>query len=286
MEKCMAETKTLNLEQKWESLTLANNFIFYKVMRHHPDACKHLIEMLLGIKIEKMEMHNEEVIDIDYDSKGVRLDVFVKDSGRMYDIELQVANTHELPERSRYYSALMALDSLKEGEPYKSLKDSHVIFICMSDIFDQDLPVYTFENICLEDNKIKLKDRDFRHFFIAPTCAKMIEDEEVKSFFNFLISNSAKSRFTSMLSGYVNNAKRNMQWRVQYMTWARQRYYDFEDGKQAGIAEGREEGAQANARENAKNFAVIGLPPETVSKGCSLPLEQVLALRDELKLEI
>ncbi len=282
----MAETKTLNLEQKWESLTLANNFIFYKVMRHHPDACKHLIEMLLEIKIEKMEMHNEEVIDIDYDSKGVRLDVFVKDSGRMYDIELQVANTHELPERSRYYSALMALDSLKEGEPYKSLKDSHVIFICMSDIFDQDLPVYTFENICLEDNKIKLKDRDFRHFFIAPTCAKMIEDEEVKSFFNFLISNSAKSRFTSMLSGYVNNAKRNMQWRVQYMTWARQRYYDFEDGKQAGIAEGREEGAQANARENAKNFLVLGLPPETVSKGCSLPLEQVLALRDELKLEI
>ena len=84
----------------------------YKVMRHHPDACKHLIEMLLGIKIERMEMHNEEVIDIDHDSKGIRLDVFVKDVNKMYNVEMQVANTHELPERSRYYSAIMALQAL------------------------------------------------------------------------------------------------------------------------------------------------------------------------------
>lgn len=80
MEEKMSENITA---EKWESLTLANNFIFYKVMRHHPDACKHLIEMLLGIKIEKMEMRNEETIDIDHDAKGIRLDVFVKDVNRM-----------------------------------------------------------------------------------------------------------------------------------------------------------------------------------------------------------
>ena len=80
-------------EEKWEQATLANNFIFYKVMRHHPDACKHLIEMLLNIKIEKMEMHSEEVIDLDHDSKSVRLDVFLKDTGKMYEIEMQATNT-------------------------------------------------------------------------------------------------------------------------------------------------------------------------------------------------
>ena len=275
----MNETKTVSNTEKWESLTLANNFIFYKVMRNHPDACKHLIEMLLGIKIEKMEMHNEEVIDIDHDSKGVRLDVFVKDVNRMYDIEIQVANTHELPERSRYYSAIMALDTLKEGEPYKALKESHVIFICMSDIFDKGLPVYTFENICLEDNKTKLNDRDFKHFFIAPTCAKMIKNEEVKSFFNFLISNSAKSRFTSMLSGYVNNAKHNMQWRVQYMTFARQQYYAFQDGKQAGIAEG-----QLNAKIEAAVMLVreFNVEPKLAAEKINAPIDKVLeALRQE-----
>ena len=223
-------------------------------------------------------MHNEEVIDIDHDSKGIRLDVFVKDVNRMYNIEMQVANTHELPERSRYYSALMSLDTLKEGEPYKALKDSHVIFICMTDIFDQGLPVYTFENLCLEDNSIKLKDRDFRHFFIAPTCAKMIENKEIKSFFNFLISNSASSRFTNMLSGYVNNAKHNMQWRHQYMTFARQQYYAFEDGKQAGIAEG-----ELNAKtEAAENLLRENISPEVVARCVGLPIVDVQKLAESL----
>ena len=116
--------KQLSAEEKWEKATLANNFIFYKVMRHHQDACKRLIEMLLGIRIEKMEMSNEEAIEVDYDSKGIRLDVFVKDTKKIYDIELQVANTKELPERSRYYQGLMDLDTLKSGQKYKDLKDS------------------------------------------------------------------------------------------------------------------------------------------------------------------
>ena len=55
--KNISETKNeLTPEQKWEQATLANNFIFYKVMRNHPDACQHLIEILLNVKIEKMEM--------------------------------------------------------------------------------------------------------------------------------------------------------------------------------------------------------------------------------------
>ena len=32
----------LTPEQKWEKATIANNFIFYKVMRHNPDVCKKL----------------------------------------------------------------------------------------------------------------------------------------------------------------------------------------------------------------------------------------------------
>ncbi len=164
--------KNLTPEEKWEQATLANNFIFYKVMRHHPEACKHLIEMLLKVKIEKMDMRSEETIELDYDAKGIRLDVFVKDTGRMYDVELQVTNTGELPERARYYQGVMDLDTLKAGQKYKELCDSHVIFICLEDVFHNNLPVSTFENICIEDGTTKLGDRAYKHFFIAPTCAK------------------------------------------------------------------------------------------------------------------
>jgi predicted transposase/invertase (TIGR01784 family) len=273
----------LTLEEKWEQATLANNFIFYKVMRHHPDACKYLIEMLLNIKIEKMEMHSEEVIDIDHDSKSIRLDVFVKDTGKMYDIEMQTTDTKDLPKRSRYYQALMDLDTLKTGQLYKDLKDSHVIFICLEDIYKNGLPIYTFEYICTEDGKTKLNDRALKHFFIAETCAKMIENKEARSFFEFLISNKATSSYTSDLDKYVTDAKHNMQWRVQYMTWERQRTYDFNAGQEKGIAIGEQRGRQEAAIESAKNFLKMNiLTPEQIAQGTGLTVDEVKQLAAEV----
>ena len=264
----------LTPEEKWERATLANNFIFYKVMRYHPDACKHLIEMLLNIEIERMEMHNEETIDIDHDARGVRLDVFVKDTGKMYDVEMQTTNPKDLPERSRYTQALMDLDTLKSGQPYKMLKDSHVIFICFDDIFNKGLPVYTFENTCKEDGKTILNDRAIKHFFIAESCAKMIENEEISNFFEFLISNKASNKYTSDLDRYVKDSKHNMQWRVQYMTWERQRAYDLEEG----IAIGEKK----KAIENAKNLLKMKLGSyEQISQAVGLTVDEVKQLAEE-----
>ena len=252
-------------EDRWKKATLANNFIFYKVMRHHPEECKHLIEMLLKVKIESMMMHNEEVIDIDCDAKSIRLDVYVSEDKRMYDVELQVADTNELPERSRYYSALMSLDSLKIGEKYKQLRDGHVIFICMNDIFKNGLPVYTFENICMENKKTKLNDRDYKHFFIAPTCAKMVKNPELKAFFELLISNNSSNEFTSNLKKYVDDAKHNMQWRHEYMTWERIQAYARD--------EGRLEKAVENAIKTIKKYHAT---PEEAANDMGAPLDKVL----------
>lgn len=260
----------------YRKLTLANNFMFYKVMRHHPEACKKLLEMLLNIKIKKMTMAAEETIKIDLDAKSIRLDVFVKTGKKMYDIELQVANTQELPERSRFYAAAMDLDTLKPGDKYNKLKDSHVIFICMEDVFQNGLPVNTFENICLEDGKTKLNDRTYKHFFIAPLCAKIIKDEELKRFFEFLINNKAKTQYTSNLKEYVEDARHNTQWRLQYMTWERQRTYDYEDGKVAG--------AQQKAIEAAENLLRMEVgTPEQIAQAQGLSLQKVLELKEQIK---
>ena len=275
----MPNEKFLTPEEKWEKATLANNFIFYKVMRNHPDVCQHLIEMLLKVKIKSMEIRNEEILDIDHDAKGVRLDVFVKDDSRLYDIELQIVNTKEIPERARYYQGLMDLDTLKSGQKYKDLKDSHVIFICLEDIFKRGLPVCTFENICLEDGKTKLNDRTYKHFFFAPLCAKIIRDEEVKKFFEFLISNSVESDYTLKLDEYVKDAKHNMQWRHEYMTYERIQAYAFDEGKEQGLLQG----AQQKAVENAVNFLKMNVLSDTqIAEGTGLPLEQVLELKSKL----
>lgn len=274
-------------EDKWKKATLSNNFIFYKVMRDHIPACQKLIEMLLKIKLKQIKFHAEEVIEIDNWAKGIRLDVFVKDTGKVFDLELQVANTAELPERARYYAASMAVDSLKSGQKYRELSDSHVIFICLEDIFENGLPVYTFENTCLEDEKIKLNDRDYKHFFIAPTCAKMLEDREIRSFFDFLITGKTSSSFTKELEGYVAEAKQNHEYKRQFMNWERQRAYDFDDGKQAGLQEGLQQGIEQGARQtafkNAENCLKDGDSPEKVARCIGLPLEEVQKIAEKIK---
>ena len=143
--------KEQTLEEKWENAGLENNFIFYHVFHNNPDLCKILLEILLKIEIDHIEMHNEETIIVDYEAKGVRLDVYAKNETQAFNLEMQVADTKDLTKRIRYYQALIDVDCLKSGELYNNLKDSYVIFICMKDIFGMGLPVYRFENLCSEN---------------------------------------------------------------------------------------------------------------------------------------
>ena len=46
-------------------------------------------------------------------------------------------------------------------------------------------------------------------------------------------------------------------------------------------AKGREEGAREKALETARSFLKLGIPPETISNGTGLSLEEVQALRED-----
>ena len=116
--------------EKWESLTLADNFIFCKVMEDNPDVCKELLEMLLEIKIDRIEKPvSERNFKVDFDSKGIRFDVYVKDgTGRCFDIEIQTAHFTNLSKRARYYQGLMDVDNVQAGADYDILKGQNSSF--------------------------------------------------------------------------------------------------------------------------------------------------------------
>ena len=52
-----------------------------------------------------------------------------------------------------------------------------------------------------------------------------------------------------------------------------------------GLKRGLKRGVQETAIANAKNLLKLGVSSETIAQGCSLPLEQVLALKKELDRE-
>jgi predicted transposase YdaD len=61
---------------------------------------------------------------------------------------------------------------------------------------------------------------------------------------------------------------------------------DYITGINAAKREGREEGAKATAIANAKNLLSLNkLSADEIAQCCSLPLEQVLALKEELERE-
>ncbi|WP_297779532.1 Rpn family recombination-promoting nuclease/putative transposase, partial [Blautia sp.] len=122
-------------EQKFQDLTIKNNFMFGAVMAQ-PETCKGVIELVLGMKIDHVEVSKEKSMVYHPEYKGVRLDVYAKDENNTrYNIEMQVAKKPALGKRTRYYQGQMDMELLLSGHEYKELPNSYVIFICDFDPF-------------------------------------------------------------------------------------------------------------------------------------------------------
>ena len=298
----MEEMHELTPAEKWERATLADNFIFCKVMTANPDLCKELLELLLNIKIERIEIPvAERSFKVDYDSKGIRFDVYVKDgTGRCFDIEIQTTNRTNLAKRARYYQGLMDVDSLVSGADYSELNESYVIFLCMEDAFGNGLPVYDFHQACKQDSEVLLNDGTHKVFFNASKYDKM-PTESLREFFKFLNGLNAASDFTDQLEQKVRYAKTNAQWRHRFMTWeqemriqvkekseqlakemakdlANEMVEDRVNAMRKDIEKEAKEMAAEKVEETAKKLLAEKIAPEVVAKCTGLSLEQVKKL--------
>ena len=71
--------------------------MFGTIMKNKP-ICKGVLECLLHIKVGKIEYPSlQKTIAPFYESKGIRLDVHVSDSSRIFDIEIQTSVPPDLP---------------------------------------------------------------------------------------------------------------------------------------------------------------------------------------------
>lgn len=264
--------KNLTPEEKWERATIANNFIFYKVMHNNPEICKELLEILLEMKLDRIEMRQEEEVEIDYGKKGIRMDVYAYGVDKAFNIELQTSDTGELPERARYYQGVLDVDQLNKGVEYSELRTSYVIFICIPDIFKKGLGKYSFENICKENSEVVLNDRAYKYFFIAKNYDKILNEDQ-KDFLRLVLSNECSSGFSNKISKMVEAAKHNTQWRKQFMEFERQMAYSFREGKAEGKAEAKEEVVVEMLKKD--------ISPELIAECVKLPLEKVLELQEK-----
>lgn len=256
--------KQTNKADNWENLTITNRFIFNKVFTNNPDACRQLLEILLGMKIARIQKpQGEFVIEGNIENHAVRFDIFTKDKNQHYDVEMQTTIEDDLPERARYYQAMMDVDSLESGKPYKDLKNSIVIFICTFDPFKKQRPKYEFRNLDIHDRETELGDRTTKIFFNVNEYDKIQDDEALKSLLKYFSQNKSEDGFTDSLTNLVKIAKKNERWRQDYMTYERWQYYErqhgikegYEEGVQTGIAQGISQGIAKQKAEDEKRIA-------------------------------
>lgn len=222
----------------YDELDITDNFMFGKIMRD-PALCKQLLEIILGIKIKKISYPEEEkVINISSDGKSIRLDVYADDErGTVYNCEMQTSDTSELPKRTRYYQGMIDLNLIEKGQHYKELKPSFVIFICTFDPFREERYVYTFENRCIENLYLPLGDAT-RKVFLNAMGTKDPVSAELKAFLQYVASGKTNDTFTQSLDAAVKHARKNEDWRREFMTLQLRDMENREKGRQEGRQEG------------------------------------------------
>ena len=278
-------------------LPFTNDKIFMNVMRS-PKICRALLELILpneeigAIRIKKsdnpfldnsaidekadesMSIKTQKTLKLGADAHGVRFDAFVESSKLWAVIEMQTSDGSELDIRARYYHANMDLDFLEQGQPYKDLKPSYVIFICTFDHFNMDEPVYFFRSWDVEKS-LPLKDLSYT-IMLNTTCSPEKVPEALKPFYEYL--NDPKKNQASELTRMIDERVRKFnssEWRQKYMTFEYILNEQKRESEAIGFEKGRTEGAAQKQREIAKNFKQEGIPIEIIAENTGLSCEEI-----------
>ena len=275
--------------KSFDELTFTDDGMFQAVLSD-PEIAAELVERLLHIRVKKVEYPElEKVIAPYYSSKGVRLDVYLRDSEKVIDVEMQSYPQEALGLRTRYYQSMMDADSLLKGQDYPDLPASYILFICKTDPFADEaekkygLPCYTFQTVCMENGDVKIDDKTLKVIYNASAYDKA-EDKKIRDFLRFIHTNSSgEDDFSRRLSNAVEKMKENEKFRRNY---AAMNLHDRDIQKitrREALAEGMAKGQQQKAIEAAENLLRMNiLSIEQIAQAQGLPLTKVQELSERL----
>lgn len=221
-------------------LNLEDDFLFAKVMSDM-EICRKVLEKILIVPIKKVEVPTtQKTINVLYEGKGIRLDVYVNDDkGTIYNVEMQRGKKKELPKRSRYYQGSIDLDLISSGGYYTELKKTYIIFICTFDPFSDKRHLYTFENRCQENPSLALGDEVTKIFL--NTKGKIDDvDADMKEFLAYVenttdaFAEQSSNPLIKEIHKRVTEVKQSKEMEVEYMTLLQRDRENLEQGREEG----------------------------------------------------
>ena len=238
----------------WSELTIADNFIFCKVMENER-ICRGVLETLLGISVEHIDyLKTENPIENFYDSRGIRLDVYVKDSERIFNIEMQTGNYNDMLLRARYYLSSSDVATTKRRTKFKDIRETYILFICKDDPFGEEIPRYTKISKFLETDRISYDDKS-RNVFYNCSAWEKESNPEVRGVLKFIYGLKPDSGLAIEMDEAASLAKQKSDLEDEYMYFSDILEDEKEEAREIGLAEGRAEGlAEGHAEGHAEGL--------------------------------
>ena len=244
--------------RKLEDLNLIDNFLFQQMLQQKEEGeefARILLSTVLGKHIRKVTIVSQKnILGIDTDKHGIRLDAYIEDLSDeldpnladarlipdlsteglfpstdadavapvpdIYDIEPN--NTYEkesLPKRIRYYHGLIDSQLLSSGVNYSRLPNLVIIIILPYDPFDKNRMVYTIQNHCTEDASIPYDD-GAKKIFLYTRGTEGNPSQELKDMLKYIeksTNDNATNQDIASIQELVTKVKHKKEVGVNYM---------------------------------------------------------------------
>ena len=168
---------------------------------------------------------------------------------------------------------MIDLQLLDKGMRYRYLNDSYIIFICPFDLYGKGRHMYTFDKRCKEDPELTMGD-GATHIFLNTKGTMEDVSASLRAFLDYVDGRLSDDSFVQELKEAVDEAKKNREWRHEYMTLMLRDQENIEKGIELGRAEGRAEGrTEGRAEERQEGIRLMvsalwdfGIPKEEIRR--------------------
>lgn len=267
------------------------DFVFSGIMNNE-QICKETLEEILKIKVKKIErLEPQKFVNTtvktkkekkDYEefrARGIRFDIYLESDNSIYNLEMQNLDTHNLPQRARYYMGQINSLVLKPKDNFNKLNKAYVIFICTFDLFNQGENMYEF--VYKEKKSNLLLNDGSEIIFLNTTSNNDNISENLKGFLKFIECSTIETvkEYDSPLAkkayDQLLKLRKDKKVRKQYMKYSIEKEKYLEQGEAKGI--------QKEKRILAKNLLIEGDSIEKIAKVTSLTIEEIEEIRKEMK---
>ena len=156
---------------------LTNDILFKMLFVKYPDLLQRLVAELLSIEyisINEFTIRNPEMPPEAMGDKFCRLDINMIVNGQRVDLEIQVENEGNYPERSLFMWAREFSTAISEGQDYTLLPRTIIISILGFKQFKDPNKFHSEFQVLEVSNHEPLTDKCVLHFFELPKLSKSV----------------------------------------------------------------------------------------------------------------